>query len=185
MKPFSSSSNVMVHNFLKNINACILHQPMYKLISKLIYKRLSQEDIFESRVFPHEVDHHLQLTDQAGAMILELARNRALYGTGLVVVCWDTGTSLWVVSSSEVLSRLAFLTVLQFSRFDVFVIMNTTMFLRFYLSTRSWAEVSSALWTLEDSMQMLCLMSACEMRMAHLKTAENKGESGGMKHKRS
>ena len=58
--------------------------------------------MFESRIFPYEVDHFLRLTDQAGAMILELARNRALYGTGLILVCWETGTSLWVVASSQV-----------------------------------------------------------------------------------
>ncbi|XP_063682408.1 uncharacterized protein LOC134817198 [Bolinopsis microptera] len=66
---------------------------------------LNEEDVFESRIFPYEVDHFLRLTDQAGAMILELARNRALYGTGLILVCWETGTSLWVVASSQVTWR--------------------------------------------------------------------------------
>ena len=53
-------------------------------------------------MWPQEVDHLLQLSDQAGALILELARNKALYSTGLIAICWESGTSLWIVSSSQV-----------------------------------------------------------------------------------
>lgn len=86
-------------------------RPLYNAMVRLFNKKFTayihehdimEEDLFESRVLPHEVDHFLQLTDQAGALILELARNRGLYGTGLIAVCWETGTSLWVVSSSRV-----------------------------------------------------------------------------------
>ena len=61
-----------------------------------------QEDIFESRVYPHEVDLKGRVTDQAAALIMELARNRQLYSTWVILCCWNLDTTLWVVSEARV-----------------------------------------------------------------------------------
>lgn len=100
--------------FLRHINVglqvFLCSRPLYNMVMKLVtgyfsgYLRehgIHEDDIFESRVYPHEVDLKGRVTDQAAALIMELARNRQLYSTWVILCCWNLDTTLWVVSEAR------------------------------------------------------------------------------------